>query len=224
MKYCAQCGQESKIDDLFCGNCGRPLRRDINDERASNACPNGHLVVPGARFCHLCAAKIDGANSEKSNGQNPAFTATSASPGELLLKRPAPERQGVSKTKRTQVIVTSLAVLVIIIVAAVLIAEKVAGGNGYIIAASAGDFRSVNGQQVIRDSGQSLSFQIGWDDSIDDNSDAEYSCGPTWAPANASDPNQWSKGCNEAGNYVVGGPSGTWQARPFPGNPQGSGL
>jgi len=208
-------GHAAKTDAAFCTECGEGL---------VEVCPSGHPVVPGARFCHLCAARIDGASSEESKSQNPAFTATSTSPGELLPKRPMPERQGVFKTKRSRVVAMSLVVLAIIIAAAVVVAVKMASGNGYIVAASAGDFRSVNGQQVIRDSGQSLSFQIGWDDDIDGNSDAEYSCGPTWAPANASDPNQWSKGCNEAGNYVVGGPSGTWQARPFPGNPQGSGL
>jgi hypothetical protein len=214
MKKCPN-GHAVKTDAVFCTECGEGL---------AEVCPNGHPVVPGARFCHLCAAKIDGTSSKESKGQKPAFTATSTDPGVFRPKQPAHDRQGVFQSKRNRVIFTSLIVLVAVIVVAVVVAVKVASGNGYIIAASAGDFRSVNGQQVLRDSGQSLSFQIGWDDVNDGNSDVQYSCGPTWAPANASDPFQWSKGCNDASNYITGGPSGTWQTRPFPGNPQGSGL
>jgi len=49
---CANCGASQGAGDLFCGDCGSPLR----------GCPScGEPVVPGKKFCRACGAALPGA-------------------------------------------------------------------------------------------------------------------------------------------------------------------
>jgi len=86
----------------------------------------------------------------------------------------------------------------------------------YIIGASQGDFLSANGQQVIYDDGQSLSYQTGWDDEVD-NRLGSLTCESAPYFTRPQSYSSYQSGCQDALNYSIGVPPIV--LRDFPGDP-----